>query len=126
MLSLRRSQLLLCALTPLLGAGAVYAQAYPSKLIRIVTAATGSANDWGSRVLAQELTTGMGQQVIVENRGGLSMENVAKAPPDGHTMLGYGSAAWLTQFLRDGVNWDVTRDFIAVSLAMSSPNILVV
>lgn len=101
-------------------------QAYPSKLIRIVTAATGSANDWGSRVLAQELTTGMGQQVIVENRGGLSMENVAKAPPDGHTMLGYGSAAWLTQFLRDGVNWDVTRDFIAVSLAMSSPNILVV
>lgn len=118
--------MLLCALLPLFGAGGVSAQAYPSKLIRIVTAATGSANDWGSRVLAQELTTGMGQQVIVENRGGLSMENVAKAPPDGHTLLGYGSAAWLTQFLRDGVNWDAGRDFIAVSLAMSSPNILVV
>ena len=88
MLTLHRSRILLCALAPLLGAGAVYAQAYPSKLIRIVTAATGSANDWGSRVLAQELTTGMGQQVIVENRGGLSMENVAKAPPDGHTILG--------------------------------------
>ena len=123
---------LACALVSLAGAHAVYAQglppaaSFPSKLIRIVTAATGSANDWGSRVLAQELTTAMGQQVIVENRGGLSMEYVAKAPPDGHTILGYGSAAWLTQFLRDGVNWDAARDFVPVSLAMSSPNILVV
>ncbi len=122
-----------CALALLSGARAICAQAvpppapsYPSKLMRIVTAATGSANDWGSRVLAQELTAAMGQQVIVENRGGLSMEYVAKAPPDGHTILGYGSAAWLTQFLRDGVNWDAARDFIPVSLAMSSPNILVV
>ena len=117
----------LCVLASSLLTGSAVAQtAYPSKLMRIVTAATGSANDWGSRVLAQELTTAMGQQVIVENRGGLSMEYVAKAPPDGHTILGYGSAAWLTQFLRDGVNWDAARDFVPVSLAMSSPNILVV
>lgn len=117
------------ALLSLLGAAAAGAQApqaYPSKLLRIVTAATGSANDWGSRVLAQELTAALGQQVIVENRGGLSMEYVAKAPADGYTILGYGSAAWLTQFLRDGVTWDAARDFIPVSLAMSSPNILVV
>ena len=119
----------LCALLPLLGAGAACGQAplpFPSKFLRIVTAATGSANDWGSRVLAQELTAALGQQVIVENRGGLSMEQVARAPADGYTMLGYGSAAWLTQFLRDGVTWDAARDFAAVSLAMSSPNILVV
>ena len=117
----------LCVLASSLLTGSAVAQtAYPSKLMRIVTAATGSANDWGSRVLAQELTAAMGQQVIVENRGGLSMEYVAKAPPDGHTILGYGSAAWLTQFLRDGVNWDAARDFVPVSLAMSSPNILVV
>ena len=103
-----------------------FAQSYPARPVRIVTAATGSANDWGSRVLAQELTAAMGQQVIVENRGGLSMEYVAKAVPDGHTILGYGSAAWLTQFLRDSVNWDIARDFIPVTLAMSSPNILVV
>ena len=122
----RRSIALLFALVPLCSVGSAGAQAYPTKLMRIVTAATGSANDWGSRVLAQELTGSMGQQVIVENRGGLSMEYVAKAPPDGHTILGYGSAAWLTQFLRDSVNWDITRDFIPVTLAMSSPNILVV
>ena len=101
-------------------------QAYPSKLLRIVTAATGSANDWSSRVLAQELAASLGQQVIVENRGGLSMEYVAKAAPDGHTILGYGSAAWLTQFLRDNPPWDPLRDFLPVTLAMSSPNILVV
>jgi tripartite-type tricarboxylate transporter receptor subunit TctC len=64
--------------------------------------------------------------VIVENRGGLSMEFVAKSPPDGHTILGYGSAAWLTQFLREGVTWDAARDYAPVTLAMSAPNILVV
>jgi len=125
----RSANIFCSASLALLVAGAASAQVpppYPSKLMRIVTAATGSANDWGSRVLAQELTAAMGQQMIVENRGGLSMEYVAKAPPDGHTILGYGSAAWLTQFLRDGVTWDTARDFIPVSLAMSSPNILVV
>ncbi len=107
-------------------AGAQTPQPFPSKLLRIVTAATGSANDWSSRVLAQELSASLGQQVIVENRGGLSMEYVAKAAPDGHTILGYGSAAWLTQFLRDNPPWDTLRDFLPVTLAMSSPNILVV
>ena len=118
-----------CALA-LLGAvqqtAAQTAAPWPSKYLRIVTAAAGSANDWGSRVLAQELTASLGQQVIVENRGGLSMENVAKSPADGYSILGYGSAAWLTQFLRDGVAWDIARDFVPVTLAMSSPNIVVV
>ncbi len=107
-------------------ASAQSAPAYPSKLVRIVTATAGSANDWGSRVLAQELTASMGQQVIVENRGGLGTEFVVKSPPDGHTILGYGSSVWLTQFLRDSVSWDVARDLVPVTLAMSAPNILVV
>ncbi len=67
--------------------------AYPSKLIRIVTAAPGSNNDWGARLVAQELTPRLGQQVIVENRGSLGVEVVAKAPPDGHTLLFYCSTA---------------------------------
>ena len=50
------------------------AQHYPSKLIRIVTASPGSTNDWGARLIAQEMTKGLGQQVIVENRGGLAVE----------------------------------------------------
>ncbi len=102
------------------------AQTYPVKVVRIVTAAAGSANDWTSRVLAQELTASLGQQVIVENRGGLGAEAVAKAPPDGHTLLAYGGSVWLLPFLRTHVPWDPVRDFAPISLAMTSPNILVV
>lgn len=102
------------------------AQNYPVKVVRIVTAAAGSANDWTSRVLAQELTASLGQQVIVENRGGLGAEAVAKAPPDGHTLLAYGGSVWLLPFLRKHVPWDPVRDFAPISLAMTSPNILVV
>ena len=87
----RRSIALLFALVPLCSVGSAGAQAYPTKLMRIVTAATGSANDWGSRVLAQELTASFGQQVIVENIGGASgqiaLQKVARARPDGSTLL---------------------------------------
>ena len=109
-----------------LGTGTACGQNYPTKLVRIVTAAAGSANDWSSRVIAQELTASLGQPVIVENRGGLGAEVVAKAPPDGYTLLVYGGAAWLLPFLRDNVPWDPLRDFAPVTLALTSPNIVVV
>jgi tripartite-type tricarboxylate transporter receptor subunit TctC len=109
-----------------LGAGAASGQSYPSKLIRIVTAAPGSANDWGARLIAQELAPSLGQQLIVENRGGLGAEVVAKAQPDGYTLLFYGGSVWLLPFLRDNVPWDPVRDFSPVTLALSSPNIVVV
>ncbi len=109
-----------------LGAGAACGQNYPNKLIRIVTAAAGSANDWSSRVIAQELTGSFGQPVIIENRGGLGAEAVAKAPPDGYALLAYGGSVWLLPFLRDQVPWDPVRDFAPITLALSSPNIVVV
>jgi tripartite-type tricarboxylate transporter receptor subunit TctC len=110
----------------MLGARLASGQAYPSKIIRIVTAASGSANDWGSRIIARELSASMGQQVIVENRGGLGADVVAKAPPDGYTVLAYGGSVWLMPFLRDQVPWDPIRDFAPVTLALSSPNIVTV
>ena len=67
---------------------------YPSKVVRIVTAAPGSNNDWGARLLGDEISPSLGHRVIVENRGGLAAEVVAKAPPDGYTVLFYGPAAW--------------------------------
>lgn len=109
-----------------LGAGTACGQSYPTKLVRIVTAAAGSANDWSSRVIAQELTGSLGQPVIVENRGGLGAEVVAKAPPDGHTLLVYGGSVWLLPFLRDNVPWDPVRDFAPITVALTSPNIVVV
>lgn len=99
--------------------------AYPSKLIRIVTAAPGSNNDWGARLVAQELTPRLGQQVIVENRGSLGVEVVAKAPADGHTLLFYGSVAWIQPFLT-AVSWDALRDLAPITLSMRSPNVVVV
>ena len=103
MQSYRFSAVLTCALLPLMGAGGAGAQApapYPSKLMRIVTSAAGSTNDLGSRVIAQELTASIGQQVIVENRGGPPSNSRRKSPPDGYTMLSTAASVWLMPFLR--------------------------
>ena len=100
-------------------------EVYPSKLIRIVTAAPGSNNDWGARLVAQELTPRLGQQVIVENRGSIGVEVIAKAPPDGHSILFYGSVAWIQPFLTS-VSWDALRDLAPITLSMRSPNVVVV
>ena len=99
---------------------------YPSKFVRIVTATPGSNHDWGARLVAQELTSRIGQRVIVENRGTIAIEYVAReAPPDGYTLLFYGSTVWLQPYLTKA-NWDPVGDFAPITLAMSSPNVLVV
>ena len=111
----------------ILSADVVFGQdKYPSKVIRVVTATPGSNHDWGARLTAQELTPRIGQRVIVENRGSISVEYVAKeAPPDGYTLLFYGAYAWLQPYLTK-VSWDPLGDLAPITLAMSSPNVLVV
>jgi len=103
-------------------------QAYPSKPVRIVTGGPGSNGDLTSRLIAPGLTAALGQQVIVENRpsGIILGETVAKAPPDGHTLLVTGSSFWLAPFLQSNVPWDPIRDFAPISLASTSPNLIVV
>ena len=65
--------------------------------------------------------------MIVDNRGGLlSMELVAKAPPDGYTLLLASGSLWISQFLRDAVGWDALRDYAPITLLVTSPNVLVV
>jgi len=111
-------------------AGAAFGQTkdvYPNKVIRIVTSAPGSNNDWGARLVAQELTPRVGQQVVVENRPSvINVETVAKALPDGYTLLFLGPTVWLLPLLRDDVSWDVMRDFAPITLAVTSPNAVVV
>jgi tripartite-type tricarboxylate transporter receptor subunit TctC len=108
-------------------AGLVCGQNYPNKPIRIVTAEPGSANDFAARLIAQGLTASLGQQVIVENRSGdMPGAVVAKAVPDGYTLLVYGGGIWLLPLLRKSVPWDFVRDFSPVTLVMRSPNVLVV
>jgi tripartite-type tricarboxylate transporter receptor subunit TctC len=116
----------LIAAVPLLCSGVVFAQEqYPNKVIRLVTAASGGNADVLGRFIQTGLTASLGQQVIVDNRGSIAPAVVAKAPPDGYTLLVSGSSLWLLPLLKPGVPWDV-KDFAPITLATSSPSILVV
>ena len=117
------------ALTVSILSAPVCAQDYPHKPIRIIAASAGSSGDFAARLIAQGITGVMGQQVIVENRGGsvtISGELVAKAPPDGYTLLFMPSSLWLLPFMQDNVPYDPVRDFAPVTLSGSTPALLVV
>lgn len=114
------------ALSGMCGSGAAWAQAYPAKPVRIVTVAPGSANDIVARLIAQEIRAGLGQPVVVDNRGTVAAELVARAPADGYTLLLYGSAVWLSPFIRASTPYDPVKDFAPITLVASSPNVVVV
>ncbi len=106
-------------------AHSAWAQDYPGRRINIATSQAGGAGDLVSRLIAQGLTAALHQPVIVENRAAIAPEYVAKAPPDGTTLLLYGNTVWIAPLLRP-VRWDATRDFSPVMLTVRSPNVLVV
>ena len=101
---------------------------YPSKPIRLLVSGVGGAGDFAGRLIATELTQRLGQQVVIDNRpGGVTPgEILVKAQPDGYTLMMVGFVIWLSPFMREGVPFDPLRDFTPVSLAISSPNVLVV
>ena len=110
-----------------LDADVVSGQDYPSKPIRIITAAAGGGSDTVSRLVAQGITGPLGQPVIIENRGsGVTQgEYLSKAPPDGYGLVVTGSQFWITPMLQK-VSYDVVRDFSPVSLLSRDTYILTV
>ena len=112
------------------GAGVASGQNYPSKPIRMVTAEAGGGNDFVARLIAPGLADSLGQQAIVDNRGGaggiIAAEIVAKAAPDGYTLLVYASNIWIIPLLRTHVPYDPVRDFSPITWAARSPNTVVV
>ncbi len=102
------------------------AQDYANKPIRVVTAVAGGGNDLVARLLAQGLTVSLGQQVIVDSRGIVAPEIVAKSPPDGYTLLVYTSNVWLLPLMQDSAAWDPIKDFAPITLIASAPSVLVV
>ena len=105
---------------------AAFAQdGYPNRVIRIFTPATGGGSDVLARMIAPSLTESLGQQVIVDNRGSIANEIVAKSPADGYTILIDGSPLWLQPLFRQTA-WDPLKDFVPLTLAVSSPSMLVV
>jgi tripartite-type tricarboxylate transporter receptor subunit TctC len=107
------------------------AQSYPTKPIRlIVPFVAAGTTDTTSRILAHALSASLGQQVIVDNRpgatGSIGTQLVAKAPPDGYTLL-FGSAGpnVILPSASKKVPYDAVKDFAPVSLVAFSDHILV-
>jgi tripartite-type tricarboxylate transporter receptor subunit TctC len=114
----------------LLGTGAACAQDYPARPIRLVTAEAGGGNDFTARLIVQGLAGSLGQQVVIDNRGGaggaIAADLVAKARPDGYTLLLYANNIWIIPLLRSNVPYDPVRDFSPITWAAKSPNVVVV
>lgn len=108
------------------------AQAYPTRPIRfIVPFAPGGSTDTLARTIGQKLSDALGQQVVVDNRSGgngnIGMEIVARAAPDGYTIvLGYIANLAIGPSLYAKLPFDPVRDFAPITQIATSPNILVV
>lgn len=114
------------AIALLAGAGVAHGQSFPTKPIRVVTTVSGGGNDLVARLVQPKIAERLGQQLIVDNRGSIGMELVAREKPDGYTLLIAGGNLWTLQFLRKQVGWDAERDFVPITLAGTLPNIVVV
>ena len=115
----------------LFGVAAAAAQAYPSKQVRIVVGFTaGGPTDAIARIVAQKLTDSLGQQFVVENIGGAggntAAGQVARATPDGYTIMAISTGFIVNPSLYAKVPYDAIKDFAPVTLVASSPNVVVV
>ena len=110
----------------------VAGQQYPARPIRMLVGfPPGGGTDIVGRIVAQKLSENLGQQIIVENRGGatgmIAAELAAKAPPDGYTiMMAHIAAMSILPSLYPKMAYDTARDFAPITLAGIGPNLLVV
>jgi tripartite-type tricarboxylate transporter receptor subunit TctC len=105
------------------------AQDYPTRPVRIVVpAAPGGSFDALARILAQGLSERWPQRMIVDNRpgggGNIGAGAVAKADPDGYTLLTWNDSLLINPWLFKDVTFDPRKDFTTISLSMYSPNVL--
>ncbi|MGZ5116295.1 MAG: tripartite tricarboxylate transporter substrate binding protein [Burkholderiales bacterium] len=103
-----------------------YAQSYPDRPVRLVVGfPPGGAADILGRIAAQQLTVGLGQQVVIDNRGGagglIATEITARANPDGYTLLFTSIPHVINPHLYRKVSYDALRDFTPVIQFVSVP-----
>lgn len=125
-----RPRLFCCCVGILLASG-VMAQNYPERPIRlIVSFPPGGSTDVTARILSPKLSELLGKQVVVDNRPGaastLGTELVAKAAPDGYTLLMSDTTFGIVPALYEKLPYDAERDLAAVSQVISVPAVLVV
>jgi tripartite-type tricarboxylate transporter receptor subunit TctC len=120
------------ALTLVLFAGAALAQSWPARPVRLISPfAPGGGADITSRAVAQKLAASLGQQVIVDNRGGaggmLGVDLAAKSPPDGYTLvMGTIGPIAINPSLLSKMPYDPIRDLAPISQTAVAVNVLVV
>ena len=133
--TLNRTTSWLCALSAAavlgLSATPVMAQSYPTKPVRIVVpTAPGGFTDVVARILSQKLTMALGQQVVIENKAGagstIGADFVAKAAPDGHTLLMTSTTHVLGPAVYPKLPYDTIKSFTPVARLVESAYILVV
>ena len=123
---------LLAASTLALPLGSLAQAAWPRQSVRfVVPFAPGGTSEIVARTVAHEMTRGLGQTVYVENKGGgagiPAMAEVAKAAPDGHTLiLGHVGSLAVNPYIFPNQPYDVNRDFMPVTLLAKVPNLFVV
>ena len=120
------------ATVALIAAGTAFAQ-YPTKSIKlIVPYPPGGATDVIGRVLAQRLSTALGQSVVIDNRGGaggnIGAEAVARSAPDGYTLLmgALTSHSIMATLEKDTIRYDLNKDLVPVAVVGSVPLVWVV
>jgi Tripartite tricarboxylate transporter family receptor len=127
----RRSISMATALLALAIPGVLHAQAWPAKPVRIVIGfPPGAGIDIALRLIAPEMAETLGQSVVVDNRpgagGNIGAELAARAPADGYTLLGGGAPQAISQTLYSKLAYDLLKDFDAVALVASVPQLFVV
>jgi tripartite-type tricarboxylate transporter receptor subunit TctC len=120
-----------CVVASVLVSFAVHADTYPSKLIKaIIPFGAGSATDVVPRIVFERLGPELGQTIVVENRAGaggtLGSAAVAKADPDGYTILGHSSALAIGPAIFPNLTYDVARDLSSVLMIGSNANVMIV
>ena len=120
------------ALALLAVSASAFGQGYPARPVRLVVAdSPGGAPDQLARLLAERLSAGLGQSVVVDNRAGaggaVGADYVAKSPPDGYTLLMTTTAIYaILPNLRKNLPYDPVKDFVPVARIATASNVLVV
>lgn len=128
----RRHALLLPGLLALPRVSRAQSSAFPTRPLRLVIPFTaGGSNDIVGRMLAEGMAARLGQPVVVENRGGaggiIGNDVVAKAAPDGHTLLLGGSGSFLiSSLVHQRLPYDPVRDFVPVGFIGAATNVICV
>ena len=112
-------------------AGAASAQSYPSKTVRVVIPwPPGGSNDVVGRIVTQKVGENVGQQFIVDNRAGaagsIGADVVAKAPPDGYTLMVHSTSHVGNAHLYKKLPYDTLKDFTGVALLAAQPGALTI